>query len=325
MDPLSVTTGILTLFGASSTAVKTFKKIRSLRNAPPLILALNNEIADLYLAIADINDYCEKLTSSRASDRGFDYAFAEVCTTTIASTQQKILETHQLLQYRILDANAGETFTINRLSFAQEYGRLSQLQSDLRHERQRLMTLLNRIGIRQNATIEVLLKDTNFINSRIQRQLLDGMNSVTSSQNRLTTDVGRILGLRSAPHTTQSSPSSQLLASTGAIHQSLSIPVLHTNRHGPYAQCSCRRIPSQEVCLGRLFIGYSVSPVLKKHQAACHYQSRTSLVVIYLFPVWLLYYALSLCIYYSRLGKITMSLTVRQVLPEAHIIWILQG
>ena len=56
MDPLSVTASIIALFQAGGTVSKGLKKIANLRNAPDILLALNNEVADLHSLVENIDD-----------------------------------------------------------------------------------------------------------------------------------------------------------------------------------------------------------------------------------------------------------------------------
>ena len=56
MDPLSVTASIIALFQAGGTVGKGLKKIANLRNAPDILLALNNEVADLHCLVENVDD-----------------------------------------------------------------------------------------------------------------------------------------------------------------------------------------------------------------------------------------------------------------------------
>lgn len=56
MDPLSVTASIIALFQAGGAVGKGLKKIANLRNAPDILLALNNEVADLHCLVENIDD-----------------------------------------------------------------------------------------------------------------------------------------------------------------------------------------------------------------------------------------------------------------------------
>ena len=56
MDPLSVTASIIALFQAGGAVGKALRKIANLRNAPDILLALNNEVADLHCLVENIDD-----------------------------------------------------------------------------------------------------------------------------------------------------------------------------------------------------------------------------------------------------------------------------
>ena len=56
MDPLSVTAGIIALFQAGGIVSTGLKKIAKLRDAPDILLALNNEVADLHCLVENVDD-----------------------------------------------------------------------------------------------------------------------------------------------------------------------------------------------------------------------------------------------------------------------------
>ncbi|KAK3172849.1 hypothetical protein OEA41_006174 [Lepraria neglecta] len=65
MDPLSMTASIIAVVGVGGTIGKGLAKIVALRHAPQIVLALNNEIADLQCVVQDIDDLlrrCSEMT-----------------------------------------------------------------------------------------------------------------------------------------------------------------------------------------------------------------------------------------------------------------------
>ena len=55
-DPLSVTASILAILGAGGAVGKGLRKLLKLKRAPDILLALNNEIADLHCVIQTVNE-----------------------------------------------------------------------------------------------------------------------------------------------------------------------------------------------------------------------------------------------------------------------------
>lgn len=60
MDPLSVTAGIIAIFQAGGTLSNGLKKIISLKNAPDILLALSNEVADIQGVLQDVENLLQE-------------------------------------------------------------------------------------------------------------------------------------------------------------------------------------------------------------------------------------------------------------------------
>lgn len=56
MDPVSLAASIITITGVGGTVGKALRRAVALKNAPDILLALNNEIADLRLVMQDVSD-----------------------------------------------------------------------------------------------------------------------------------------------------------------------------------------------------------------------------------------------------------------------------
>lgn len=59
-DPLSVAAGILTLLSAGGAVGKFLKKIIALKKAPHILLALNNDIAELHRVAHDVDELLQE-------------------------------------------------------------------------------------------------------------------------------------------------------------------------------------------------------------------------------------------------------------------------
>ena len=60
MDPLSLTASIITVIGVGGQAAGALRKLASLKGAPEIILALNNELNDLHLVVSAIQDIYQR-------------------------------------------------------------------------------------------------------------------------------------------------------------------------------------------------------------------------------------------------------------------------
>ena len=135
MDPLSLTASIIAIVGAGSTLAQTVKKIASLRGAPAVLLALNNEIADLQLALHAIIDVYEG-----------GHTVQESTAASLSSTLLQIrtsIEQLVGLVARVQKPSNGPTdgLKLNRVAWLREQSRLNGVNNDIRDCRQKLVSL----------------------------------------------------------------------------------------------------------------------------------------------------------------------------------------
>ena len=102
MDPLSITTAILALLGACTTASKALAKIKNLKDAPELIQAINNEMSDLRLILLDAMDFFEHARDSRSARFDITESTFNMCSAIFSHAREKILEVDTILQYQVL-------------------------------------------------------------------------------------------------------------------------------------------------------------------------------------------------------------------------------
>ncbi len=94
-DPLSITTTIVTLLGAGGQIGKILKKLVSLRNAPGILLAVNNEITDLRAVVQIFDDLLQRQynTSNAAPYSQLSVSLEKV--------KQTLLRLEQLFSYEL--------------------------------------------------------------------------------------------------------------------------------------------------------------------------------------------------------------------------------
>ena len=117
MDPFTLTTGVVTLLGLCMATAKIFKKIRSLKEAPELIQALNNELSDLQLVIASVDSHLKSSTQPELCHIEEDHFL--LCSKILEDTQQTVIELENFLRKNILKPNANQVavLEINHVAF----------------------------------------------------------------------------------------------------------------------------------------------------------------------------------------------------------------
>ena len=323
MDPLSITTGVLAVLGACSTLSRTFAKIRSLRQAPAFLQALNNEISDLQLALLDINDFLTGAESAGISSPGTDREVQRLCSAILDQTRETLREVEVLVNDRIAKATGGDHSRVNFLPFIREHSRLTQLQGELRQARQRIISLFGHMGIRQGSKIEVLLTNVGLASNSIRSDMQASFESLEAGQIRIEKVMNDLMQAQSATSATPkpSSITQGLLSSTDETLTVGVIPLKSPSLH--FRNQSSYQLPPRDLqaVFGALFVGYAAKPVLGSSQQQIPPQSGIEVTLFYIFPVWCLNWAISIYAQYTRLQGLKCSLAIRQIVPENHIIW----
>lgn len=95
MDPLSITASILTILGAGGQVAKGIAKIRALKYAPDILLALNNEIADIQYLVQDVNHV------ARQHEEVHETKFSASVCRALEKVRETLLATEQLIAYEL--------------------------------------------------------------------------------------------------------------------------------------------------------------------------------------------------------------------------------
>lgn len=327
MDPLSITTGVVTLLAACSATAMTFKRILSLKDAPPLIQALNNEISDLQLAAMDVDDHVQQIKPSRASTPIADARVLRMCFLALNDAREKVQAIDTLLHSRILKPNAGSKLKIKYRSLVSEFSRLNQLRSDIRHSRQRITHVLGHIGLKKTSAIEVFMRDIQLTNIQFNAEMTNRMSTLTEGQAQIGESLESIVKSQSILSKTKSNslPSKpQDLPAIYSANRGIEVPVARVSHGHPKYHCSYRQERSLrhlQTYFGTLFIGYAADPVFDRHQKLWPCNPEIDLTITYIFPLWFFCYALLFRVRYSRLEQITFSLSLRQTIPENHVFY----
>lgn len=134
MDPLSITASIITLLGTAEVASKSLKRITSLKGAPALVFALNNEVSELRLTLKEI----EVILSYKANSTPIKKYLDSGAHPIIASARSKLLALEELIHMRLTRPDG----TLDKVAWLRVEAKVSRLQKDLRHISQKLATVL---------------------------------------------------------------------------------------------------------------------------------------------------------------------------------------
>ena len=140
MDPLSIIASTIAIIGAGGQAAKAIRKLASLKGAPDLILALNNEINDLHLVVVAIQDVFERQQTSgvpfpgnRAGEINVDTSI----TKSLTQAKDKVLELEALYK-RLNISIPGSSAEFKKIAWLREQKRVKKMHEDLKSVRLKL-------------------------------------------------------------------------------------------------------------------------------------------------------------------------------------------
>ena len=316
MDPLSLTTSVLALLGACTTASRTIAKIRRLKDAPALVHALNNELSDLRVILMDVTDHFENAQSDGPPIPPVESAIFKLCSSTLSQTRDKVQSVEGIIRHRLLKPGKNSDLKIDKTAFVREHDHLIQLQADLRDLRQKMTGLFSHLGMSKISKIEV---QVNEIRTNDIPKLMEG-------QIKIERTLSQVLSLTPAKPdgTFQWSQS----PGTGALNNpkmaSVEITVSRSTYKGLEMKCGCsckRTSVYMQTFFGTLFMCYTAAPVLHHGSRSCPHHRAKEVLVSYLFPTWFLRYMLCFETKWSPSRAITYSLTVAHVIPIDHAVY----
>ena len=137
MDPLSITASIITLLGTGGIIAKGFRKVRGLKNAPSILLQLNNEVSELTLLVQAVEEVYRWHRTAWAS-----------------STQEAVLcgalerARHVVLDLEKLVENA----LTRRASWISSFDKIKEMKTTVRATRDELITVWAALSNRRVGT-----------------------------------------------------------------------------------------------------------------------------------------------------------------------------
>ncbi|KAI1123702.1 ankyrin repeat-containing domain protein [Nemania abortiva] len=305
MDPLSITCAIITIIGAGNGVTKTIRKLALLKGAPASLLQLNNELADLSLAVRAIEEIQKSGEHSPPPETAHVYF-----TTALEEAREAVLDLEILIEQKLVNLS---TKKLDRLSWMRAEPTIVKMKERVRSAKVNLVA----------ATNVLTWTTTNSLDFRVQ-QLESTMTAFLSKvaiMNDSTTHLSQIESLNMEEQYAESigpsASASQMWNPIGSISERSSIVgygnrplalgqdqdvtevlVSPQNRCPPACSCVCHRkfkwstkTPQLlDRALGSLFVGYQASPQCSVpcDSKSCIKQSKrnSTFSVTYIFPNW---------------------------------------
>ena len=136
MDPVSLTASIIAILGAGGAIAKGMRKIHRLKNAPIVLLQLNNEVSDMTLLIDLIDDLVRKETSHPASSA----KQLELVCTILSRAKSDVLELEKFIAYTLTkETSLGAE--VDRSTWIRSSDGISNAKNNIRRAREDLNTV----------------------------------------------------------------------------------------------------------------------------------------------------------------------------------------
>ena len=141
MDPLSLTASIITIVGVGGKFGKAMARVRALKNAPAIFLALNNEIADLHYVVQDVDDVLR-----RHSDIVGTIPARSLCRA-LEKSKSTLSSFERLVSYQLTTVDGKENHArLDRSAWLRAEKKVQRVMNDIREDKINLsnaLTILN--------------------------------------------------------------------------------------------------------------------------------------------------------------------------------------
>lgn len=134
MDPLSITTSVLTLLAAANQVAKGLDKLASIKGAPAAVLALNNEVSDLRLVLCEAEPLLQKHVHTAVSPLTGDRTLQ----LSIDRAKERLTDLESVVGNRLMRRMG----TKDRLGWLYEQDKVQKALSDVRTAKANVTTML---------------------------------------------------------------------------------------------------------------------------------------------------------------------------------------
>lgn len=122
MDPLSIAASAIALLEATRRISKGLQRLIALKRVPELLLALNNEMSDLQVILAQIESFAPSIATSETH---------QSLNRNVALIKEKLKELEIILYGRLMTRGGG----MNRSAWLLVRDDVERIQKDIRHMR----------------------------------------------------------------------------------------------------------------------------------------------------------------------------------------------
>ena len=340
MDPLSVTASIITVLGAGGTIATTLEKTRSIRQAPEIILSLNNEISDLRLIVHETQQLLRE-DQNRDPIGSETRAFTDQVTPILIRGRDKLLELESLIEYSLTSTstNTKNRPKVRKVAWVWKQQKVQSIKDDIRSLRLNLAAIVGLVSSKTTSRLELQISqiqtDSSALHSRLDSVLPDILGHQTRSADLLNDLFHSLTTARGTPSVNSSavvSPEQFRSVAQGNVLPGLQIQVARKFDSCPqeysYACHSHSAWNSPRYLryfLGLLFTGYTGLPVLNPrcNVTGCIQNSQSCVYFNYLFPPWLLSCVVEYYIRISRSYGISQCFRVSNVISYSSQIFLL--
>ncbi|KAL8766202.1 MAG: hypothetical protein Q9209_006967 [Squamulea sp. 1 TL-2023] len=177
---VGIAASVVTLVNVSRKAADGISRLASLKYAPEVLLALNNEVVDLQCVIEDLSDL-ERQYKETLPD-AINPSFYR----TLKRTEEVLLDLEKLIAYKLTTTgDSGTSLRVDRSSWLQAHGKINQAQQQVRDCRISLSTAINLL-ISKTRQISLQIDTFTSVNAQYHQDLCDRLVGVNTQQNRLT-------------------------------------------------------------------------------------------------------------------------------------------
>ncbi|KAL9044028.1 MAG: hypothetical protein Q9214_002806 [Letrouitia sp. 1 TL-2023] len=311
MEPISATASILTILGSGKAIAKFFNKVRALKHAPSVLLALNNEVNDAHLLVEQVDEVLRKSSA-------MGYKELQTVVHAVERLKEPVAELECFAALALTKySNKSNNPQVDKSVFLRSDAKVLHFQRSIRDARQALNDTisissfsanLDCLGYSRQTSCFVQSVHEAVLNSRsllIEMTKEKSQDAVTETAHSIPIDesTDKLCSLvQPEPHLDESEVRSDQ-ASALIVHdsshqkglQSFTQFQLNYSTCSPDCRCRCHsyqtiRSPNfLNSMLGSLFIGYRASPWLNQrcNDRACT-NKATRIEVTYTFPAWLM-------------------------------------
>ena len=135
-DALSLAASIIAVLGAAEGVSKALSKVRSIRNAPDEVLALNNEVANLQVILGDVQGYVRNTPEPHISQEHLKHLL-----TFVDQAKEKLLQLDRLIHYNVLKPQSSPNqIKISKVEWLKAVKKIAKFRNNLRDIRLNIVT-----------------------------------------------------------------------------------------------------------------------------------------------------------------------------------------